>query len=315
MTRVLFLILPGVELLDFAGPLQALHEAAALGCPYEIHTCSPASEAATDQGPVLARLEPLPEPAPGDLVLVPGSPAFHRSRPSSGVLGWLQAAHRAGARIGSICTGAFLLGEAGLLDGRECTTHWSYVDTLQQRFPRARVLGSRLFVASGRIITSAGIVAGVDMTLDLLDQAHGPRLAARVARELVVYIRRDGGHSQRSVYLDYRDHLHQGIHELQDWLTEHPDEDRPLAQLAPLAGMSVRNLTRQFRAATGISLAEYVTRLKLERARHLMRDPDLTLEAVADRSGLGEARRLRRLWRQAFGESPRDHRRKPPAVS
>ena len=304
MTRVLFLILPGVELLDFAGPLQALHEATALGCPYRIHACSPQPEAATDQGPVLARLEPLPDPAAGDLVFVPGSPAFHRARPEPGVLAWLREADRAGARICSICTGAFLLGEAGLLDGRECTTHWAYVDTLQERFPRARVLGSRLFVTSGRVTTSAGIVAGVDMALDLLDQAHGPRLAARVARELVVYIRRDGGHSQRSIYLDYRDHLHQGIHELQDWLAEHPGEDRPLAQLAPLAGMSVRNLTRQFRAATGISLSEYITRLKLERARHLMRDPGLSLEAVADQSGLGEARRLRRLWQQAFGEPP-----------
>lgn len=304
MTRVLFLILPGVELLDFAGPLQTLHEAAALGCPYEIHACSPRPEADTDQGPVLARLEPLPDPAAGDLVFVPGSPAFHRTRPDPAVLAWLRKADRAGARICSICTGAFLLGEAGLLDGRECTTHWAYVDVLQTRFPRARVLGSRLFVTSGRVTTSAGIVAGVDMTLDLLDQAHGPRMAARVARELVVYIRRDGGHSQRSVYLDYRDHLHQGIHELQDWLAEHPGEDRPLAQLAPLAGMSVRNLTRQFRTATGISLTEYITRLKLERARHLMRDPGLTLEAVADQSGLGEARRLRRLWRQAFGEAP-----------
>lgn len=309
MTRVLFLILPGVELLDFAGPLQALHEAATLGCSYQIHACSPAPEAATDQGPVLARLEPLPDPAAGDLVFIPGSPAFHRAPADPRVLDWLRAADRAGARLLSICTGAFLLGEAGLLDGRECTTHWAYVDALQRRFPKARVLGSRLFVASGRITTSAGIVAGVDMTLDLLDQAHGPRLAARVARELVVYIRRDGQHSQRSVYLDYRDHLHQGIHELQDWLGEHLDEDRPLAGLAPLAGMSVRNLTRQFRQATGISLTEYLTRLKLERARQLMRDPGLTLEAVAEQSGLGDARRLRRLWRQAFGQAPSRARR------
>jgi transcriptional regulator GlxA family with amidase domain len=312
MTRVLFLLLPGLELLDFAGPLQALHEAAALGCPYEIHACSPAPEAATDQGPVLARLEPLPEPAAGDLVFVPGSPAFHQARPDPAALAWLRDADRAGARICSICTGAFLLGEAGLLDGRECTTHWAYVETLQKRFPRARVQGSRLFVTSGPVTTSAGIVAGVDMTLDLLDQAHGPRLAARVAREMVVFIRRDGAHSQRSVYLDYRDHLHQGIHELQDWLAEHPDEDLALAQLAPLAGMSVRNLTRQFRAATGISLTEYVTRLKLERARHLMRDPGLTLDAVAEQSGLGDARRLRRLWRQAHGEPPREHRKALP---
>jgi len=135
-----------------------------------------------------------------------------------------------GVRFFSICTGAFLLADASLLDGRECTTHWAYVETLQRRHPAARVLANRLFVASGRVTTSAGIVAGVDMTLDLLEQEHGPLLAAKVARDMVVYIRRDGSHSQRSVYLDYRGHLHQGIHELQDWLVAHPQADLPLAE-------------------------------------------------------------------------------------
>lgn len=182
--------------------------------------------------------------------------------------------------------------------------HWAYLETLQRRHPAARVLGNRLYVASGRVTTSAGIVAGVDMTLDLLEQEHGPLLAAKVARDMVVYIRRDGGHSQHSVYLDYRGHLHQGIHELQDWLVANPQADLPLDALARKAGMSVRNLTRQFRLATGIGIHDYLTRIKLERARDLMRDPALTLEAVAERCGLGEARRLRRLWRQSFGEAP-----------
>jgi transcriptional regulator GlxA family with amidase domain len=122
MTRALFLILPGVELLDPAGPLQALHEAGQFGAAYEPRFCSPAPEALTDQGPLLARLEPLMDPAAGDLVFIPGSPAFHRESPAPEVLAWLRRAERSGARIFSICTGAFLLADAGLLDGRECTT-------------------------------------------------------------------------------------------------------------------------------------------------------------------------------------------------
>lgn len=122
MTRVLFLVLPGVELLDFAGPLQALHEAAQFGCAYQLRFCSPDPELVTDQGPGLSRLEPLPAPEPGDLVFIPGSPAFHQSRPAPGVLEWLWQADRVGVRFFSICTGAFLLADAGLLDGRECTT-------------------------------------------------------------------------------------------------------------------------------------------------------------------------------------------------
>jgi transcriptional regulator GlxA family with amidase domain len=309
MTRVIFLILPGVELLDFAGPLQALHEAQHFGAAYEPRLCSPCPEVLTDQGPVLAKLEPLIAPSLGDFMFIPGSPAFHGSQPTPEILEWLWKADRAGVHFFSICTGAFLLANAGLLDGRECTTHWKYVETLQQRFPKAKVLANRLFVSDGSVTSSAGIVAGVDMTLDLLERDHGPLLAAKVAREMVVYIRRDGAQSQRSVYLDYRGHIHQGIHGLQDWLVAHPCEDKPLADLARMAGMSVRNLTRQFRASTGISIHDYITRLKLERARNLLRDPALTMEAVAEQCGLGDARRLRRLWRQAFGEAPSEARR------
>ena len=315
MTRVIFLILPGVELLDFAGPLQALHEAQHFGAPYELRLCSPCPEVPTDQGPVLTKLEPLIASLKGDLVFIPGSTEFHRSKPTAEVLEWLWKADRTGVRFFSICTGAFLLANAGLLDGRECTTHWKYLEILQQRFPGTQVQANRLFVSDGSVTSSAGIVAGVDMTLDLLEQEHGPLLAAKVAREMVVYIRRDGSHSQHSVYLDFRSHLHQGIHGLQDWLVAHPCEDKPLAELARMAGMSVRNLTRQFRVSTGISIHDYLTRLKLERARDLMRDPALTLEAVAEQCGLGEARRLRRLWRQAFGETPSKARRSPQALS
>lgn len=310
MIRIVFLILPGVELLDFAGPLQALHEAQQFGAFHELRLCSPNSLVPTDQGPTLANLEPLPVPGADDLVMIPGSVAFALTRPTPDVLEWLWASQRAGAHFCSICTGAFLLAEAGLLDGRACTTHWKYVETLQRRFPQTKVLENRLFVADGPVTSSAGIVAGVDMTLDLLEQWHGPLLAAKVAREMVVYLRRDGSHSQRSVYLDYRGHLNQSIHELQDWLTAHPSDDLSLETLARRAGMSTRNLTRQFRMATGISIHDYTTRLKLERAQDLMRDPALTLEAVADQCGLSDARRLRRLWHQTFGDAPSRSRRR-----
>lgn len=311
MTRVIFLVLPGVEVLDFAGPMQALHEAQEhFDAAYELHTCSPKATVPTDQGPSLSCLEPLIPPAKNDLVVVPGSMDFVRSRPLPEVLEWLWACQKTGARFASICTGAFLLGEAGVLDGRRCTTHWKYVELLQRRFPRAKVLEHRLFVTDGPVTSSAGIVAGVDMTLDMIEQEHGPLMATRVAREMVVYLRRDGSHDQASLYLDYRGHLNQGIHELQDWLAANPSADLGLEDLARKAGMSSRSLTRQFRAATGISIQDYVTRLKLEQARNLMRNPALTLEAVADQCGLGDARRLRRLWLQAFGDAPSRSRRR-----
>jgi transcriptional regulator GlxA family with amidase domain len=192
----------------------------------------------------------------------------------------------------------------GLLDGRQCTTHWTRLDDLQRRFPRARVLTNRLFVEDGQVTTSAGIASGIDMALALVERRHGPLVAAAAAREMVVYVRRDGSHRQQSVYLEYRTHLHAGIHRVQDWLIAHPDERATIEDLARLAALSPRHLTRVFRQATGVSIQEYRTRLRLERARALLRDPSLTVEAVAARCGFESARQLRRVWKAAFGTAP-----------
>lgn len=312
--RVLFLALPDLEILDLAGPLQAFHEANACGAGYRVLVVSTSPRVRTDQGLALADLEPLPEPAATDLVIVPGVRMASLDAVEPAALAWLREAHGRGAHIGSVCTGAFLLGRAGLLDGRQCTTHWSRTDDLRRRFPAARVLTDRLFVHDGPVTTSAGIASGIDMALSLLDRRHGPLLTAAVAREMVVYIRRDGAHGQRSVYLDYRTHLHPGVHRVQDWLIAHPSEKATLADLAGLAAMSPRNLTRVFRQATGISIKEFVTRLRLELARDLLHDPGLTVDAVAGRCGFESARQLRRLWKDAFGGTPAARRGPHPRV-
>lgn len=308
MQRVIFALLPEVEVLDLAGPIQAFHEANACGADYdveyEVHSCAQEPRLRTGQGLWLSDLEPLPPVGLEDLVIVPGArmevllridPAFRR---------WLRQAHDEGAHVASVCTGAFALGEAGLLDGRQCTTHWTRLADLESRFPRARVLMNRLFVEDGRITTSAGIASGIDMALALVERRHGPLVAAAAAREMVVYVRRDGSHRQQSIYLEYRTHLHAGIHRVQDWLIAHPDEHATLTDLARLAALSSRHLTRVFRQATGVSIQEYRTRLRLERARDLLRDPGLTVEAVAARCGFESARQLRRVWKEAFGTAP-----------
>lgn len=308
MQKVIFALLPEVEVLDLAGPVQAFHEANACGADYgadyEVHTCALEPRVRTGQGLWLSDLEPLPEVGPEDLVVVPGSRMDVLQRIDPAFLRWLRRAHEAGAHVASVCTGAFALGEAGLLDGRQCTTHWTRLEDLERRFPRARVLTNRLFVEDGRITTSAGIASGIDMALALVERRHGPLVAAAAAREMVVYVRRDGSHRQQSVYLEYRTHLHAGIHRVQDWLIAHPDERATLADLARIAALSSRHLTRVFRQATGVSIQEYRTRLRLERARDLLRDPGLTVEAVAARCGFESARQLRRVWREAFGTPP-----------
>jgi len=301
--RTIFALFPGCEILDLAGPVQAFHEAAGLGVPYEMSYRAATRTVRTAQGLELSDLGALPDVGPGDRVIVPGYPVMTDRVPPK-LVAWLRTAYRNGAELCSVCTGSFALGEAGALDGRTCTTHWRRVAEMKARFPRARVVGDRLFVIDDGVVTSAGIAAGIDMALALIEQDAGPVIASEVAREMVVYLRRDGAHHQDSVYLDYQTHLSPGIHQVQQHLVKNPESRATLGDLARLAGMSERNLTRVFKRATGISIHDYREQLRLERARDLMRNPTMTLAAVAAASGFGDGRQLRRVWAARFGEPP-----------
>ena len=292
--EVIFLILPEVEILDLAGPLQTFSEANRERTRYRIRLCATRERIASHQGVVLSELQPLPEVDADALIVVPGMPYRATLKIERAVTRWLTNAARAGAHVASVCTGAFALGEAGLLDDRKCTTHWSRTGELAQRFPRTHVLEDRLFVTDGNVTTSAGIASGIDMALAMIEQAGGPLLAAEIAREMVVYLRRDGAQEQESVYLDFRTHLHPGVHRVQDWIVRNPQAHATLEELADIAGMSTRSLTRTFRIATGISVHDFTTRVRIELAKTLLHDPSLTRDAVAARCGLS-ARQLRRL--------------------
>lgn len=304
MKRVVFLLYPGFELLDFAGPLQVFHEANKRGLGIELVLCGTSPSVVCEQGLVLADLVAVPDPQPGDNVFVPGFTPELTPVPVE-VVRTLQKAHQAGARVISTCTGAFIVGQSGLLDGRSCTTHWKRVGELQTKFPRAKVLTDRLFVEDRGLITCGGVTCGIDLALSLMELERGPLFASKIARELILYLRRDQDHPQVSVYMDYRSHQSPGIHAVQDWMIDHPDHDSDLTTLAAIGGMSQRNFTRAFRTATGISPGEYRTLLRLERASMLLKNPALTVEAVATEAGFGDARALRRLWSQRYGLSPR----------
>ena len=261
---------------------------------YRIRVCATRPRIESHQGVTLSDLEPLPDRLHDALVVIPGMPYAATQRIERKVTRWVAEAARQGAHIASVCTGAFVIGEAGLLDGKRCTTHWSRTSELARRYPQARVLEDRLYVTDGDVTTSAGIASGIDMALAFIEQAEGPIAAAEVAREMVVYLRRDGAQEQHSVYLDYRTHLHPGVHRVQDWIVQNPATRATLDALADIAGMSPRSLTRTFRSATGISVLEFTTRVRMELARTLMHDPGLTLEAVAQKCGMS-SRQLRRL--------------------
>lgn len=311
--RIVVLVLPEVNLLDLGGPVQVFHTAAHLGAGYRLEFVSAAPEAVTAQGLRLAGLGRLPTTEAGDLVLVPGprlrAPEPDRPLVPEAAVRWLRTAAERGSRVASVCSGAAALGEAGLLDGRRCTTHWSLIEAMRIRYPAARVKDAVLYVHDGPISTSAGITAGIDLALSLVERDHGPALTATVARQLVIYLRRDGASSQISPFLQHRAHLNPAVHRVQDHLAQHLDNPHTLAELAALAHLSPRGLSRAFSVTIGISPLEYQQRLRLEHAATLLAETDLKVEVVAARCGFRDARHFRRLFSARYGTPPSASRR------
>lgn len=299
--RIIFFLPEYLHLLDLAGPMQVFQEAAGYGQHYEILWCSRKPDILSSVGLGLfssASFENI-QPQKDDYIVVPG---IDSARLDSEVFAkdtrlqkWLREAYKRGAYLCSVCAGAFALGYAGLLDGRRCTTHWRLTEKLQQTFPKTRVESDVLFVEDERVLTSAGISAGTDVALHILEQRHGALLAHNVARELVVYHRRSGLHTQSSVYLDYRNHVHPGIHKVQDWIIDNLRTAPTLETLADIAMISVRHLTRLFRQTTGISINDYITLIRRETAQTLANNPEYTAERIAEECGLTSVRHLRRI--------------------
>ncbi|WP_327038300.1 GlxA family transcriptional regulator [Micromonospora maris] len=300
MSRVVFLLLPQLHLLDLAGPAQVFSTAAESGLDYRQSFVAESSEVVSAQGlPVRADVD-WPDLDPADLVVVPGwrSPASRAEPAQPATLRRLVAHHAAGGTVVSVCGGAYLLGRAGLLAGRRCTTHHELQDELARRYPAATVLNDRLYVVDDRVATSAGIASGIDLALHLMAVRHGPALAARIAREMVVYARRNGHERQDSAMLRYRSHLSDVVHRVQDVIDERFTEALPLGELAGVARVSERTLTRLFDASTGLTPLRYQQLLRVERAEHLI-GHGVAVEAAARAVGFTDARMLRRLRARA----------------
>ncbi|MGK5678182.1 GlxA family transcriptional regulator [Actinoplanes sp. URMC 104] len=289
MHRVVFVLAPQVHLLDLAGPAQVFSTAPGYRLDYVAETPSVPSW----QGVRLQASVEWPALRPDDLVVVPGwRDGFGPVGPA--LLRRIAAHHAAGGTVASVCSGAEALGRAGLLDGRRCTTHHDLQDRLTRDHPRAIVVRDVLYVSDERVVTSAGIASGIDLALHLVAQRHGPAVAARVAREMVVYARRNGHEQQASAMLRYRGHLSDVVHRVQDRIDSEFTTPLPLGDLASAAGVSERTLTRLFEAATGQTPLRYQQRLRVERAEYLI-GHGTTVEAAARAVGFSDARMLRRL--------------------
>ncbi|WP_242195396.1 MULTISPECIES: helix-turn-helix domain-containing protein [unclassified Pseudomonas] len=306
---VLFVLLPNVLMLDLAGPAEVLRLAAQVedstAVEFDLKYVSPVETLQTSIGLPLTGLAPLPPTlAPGTLVVLVGSTskvskaglqAFDSA--SSVLTQWLQAVFApSGEKLVCVCAGALSAARAGLLDGRQCTTHHALCASLQTLAPKARVLENRLYVTDGNISCSAGVTAGIDLMLHWVAELAGPRLACAVARDMVVYMRRSGADPQLSAWIAGRNHLHPAVHRVQDAVAAAPCEPWTVTRMASLACTSSRHLARLFHEHVGISPLDYLHTLRLTVARELLVESTLDMETVAERAGFGSARHLRRIW-------------------
>jgi transcriptional regulator GlxA family with amidase domain len=307
---VVIAVFPRVQTLDVFGPAEVFSTASQLSGQdaYEVRVV------ATKAGPlptssVALHAEALPaKPGPIDTLLVAGGRGVHDASRDEALVAWLREAAKRSRRVTSVCTGAFLLARAGLLDGRRATTHWASCAELARRHPEVAVEQDPIFVRDGNVITSAGVTAGMDLALALVEEDLGRELALEVARWLVLFLKRPGGQAQFSAQLAAQMAEREPLRELQTWLPDHLEEDLSVPALARRACMSERNFARAFRDETGMTPAAYVETARVERARIALETGDLPVEAVARQAGFGTVETMRRAFRRRVGVSPAGYR-------
>lgn len=307
---VLVALAEGALLLDIAGPVQVLHWAGR-----RIRFASPDGRPArTDVGVPLGVDGAIDEFAGTiDTLVVPGY-AVDEALPS-GLASSVRTAAAGARRIVSVCTGAFVLAEAGLLAGRRATTHWTACHALAQRFPDIDVDQDAIYVRDGPIVTSAGVTAGIDLALALVEEDEGPDLARSIAKHLVVFLHRPGGQSQFSVRAAVATPRNSRLRHLIDAVTADPAAEHTLATMAAYATVSERHLTRLFRREIGTTPAQYVERVRVEAAQHLLEAADDNVATVARRCGFGSEETLRRTFVKVLGTTPTDYRARFRATS
>ena len=302
---------PTVQLLDVAGPLEVFD----LACRFRPGAYR--VELATSDGEVLTtssglRLAPharLADRTTGlDTVIVAGGNGTVAALSDEMLIDWLRTVEPGCRRVASVCSGAFLLAQAGLLDGRRATTHWSVCDELERAFPTTVVDADAIYVRDGKIATSAGITAGMDLALALVEEDLGRDVALEVARWLVLFVRRPGGQSQFSTQLRSQSAERAPLRDLQTWIVEHPADDLSVSRLATRVAMSPRHFARVFTRETGVTPAVYVERSRVDTARRLLEETGVGLDAVSDAAGFGSVETLRRAFHRTLGVAPSDYR-------
>ena len=306
--RVAFVVFDGVTMLDVSGPTEVLHQVGRLAAPYELVLVSPhGGPVSTASGLALTGTVTAADAGPVDTVVVAGGDRLAEQPLERELLDTARALTERAGRVASVCTGAFVLAALGLLDGRRATTHWRHTGVLARRFPRVRVESEAIHVRDGRYVTSAGISAGIDLTLALVEEDHGADVARAVARELVVFLRRPGGQAQFSTAAATPPARSALLRSLITAVLADPSGDHTLTSMAARVAVSPRHLSRLFRAELGTTPARWLERIRLDRAQQLLLEGHSVTGAARD-SGFGSDESLRRAFAHHLGTTPSEYR-------
>jgi transcriptional regulator GlxA family with amidase domain len=315
--RIGFLVFDGVVALDLVGPMEAFSSAAIIDdkgnrqpC-YEVITIGVTGKTAVSDSGLRFQLDESIGTAPLlDTLIVPGGLGLLRCDVDKALVPWLKSRVHKTRRIASVCTGIYGLGSAGLLNGRQATTHWRFTNDVRRRFPRIRLNPDRIFIKDGQLYTSAGVTAGIDLSLALIEEDYGSKVALAVARELVVYLKRAGGQEQYSEPLRFQVQSTDRFSEIVAWVTGHLHEDLSIDILAERASCSRRHFGRLFKEVFGTTPARFVEELRLTEARHHLSNPRNSLKAVAQSVGFRSVDAFSRAFERRFGVRPSDYRQR-----
>jgi transcriptional regulator GlxA family with amidase domain len=307
---VLAVLFDGLQSLDVTGPLEVFAGADRISPgTYRIRTASlDGAPVRTTSGLTLVPDESLTGASDPDILLVPGGPGS--LRPDPRLVDWVRERGPRAARLVSVCTGVAVLAGAGLLDGRRAATHWAYCERIAREHPAVEIDPDPVYVRDGHIFTSAGVTAGIDLALALVEEDLGRDAALTIARHLVVFLRRPGNQAQFSAQLAAQTAQREPLRDVQRWITDHPDADLSVDTLADRARLSPRHFARAFRAETGMTPGRYVDRVRLEHARRLLEDTADGVEEIARTCGYGTPEAMRRAFVRTLGAPPAEYRRR-----
>ncbi|MEM7288439.1 MAG: GlxA family transcriptional regulator [Actinomycetota bacterium] len=317
--HVVLVVHPGHQVLDLAGPHEVFAAANELlrhrdgPTPYRLTVASRSGgTVASESGLAVADTVPTAEldPAAIDTLIAAGGNGVHDACSDEALVGWIRAVAPSCRRVGSVCSGTFLLAGAGLLSGRRVTTHWARAGRLASQYPDVRVDPEPIHIRDGDVWTSAGVTAGIDLALALVEDDHGADLAQNVAQWLVMFLRRPGGQAQFAAPVWSGAAHHDGIRDALDVIHADPGADISVPDLAATAAMSTRNFTRVFTREVGTPPGRYLEQVRVAAARRLLETSPDTTDVIAERCGFGTAETLRRAFQRCVGTSPGAYRRR-----